>query len=74
MLFLAHVIDLDVLAEIHALLDIRGQASRVRDSMLVVLSHLPLHLVLVHSGEVPLVNDLLEKAGLALIVVDELAS
>ena len=42
--------------------------------MLVVVSDLPLHLVLVHSGEVPLVNDLLEEAGLTLIVVDELAS
>ena len=74
MLFLAHVIDLDVLAEIHALLEVRSQAPGVRDPMLVVLSNLPLHLVLEHSGEVPLVNDLLEEAGLTLFVVDELAS
>ena len=74
MLLLAMVVDLYVLTEVHTLLKIRSQASRVRDSMLVVLSDLALHLVLVYSGEVPLVNDLLEEAGLTLIIVDELAT
>ena len=72
-LFLTSVVDLDVLAEVHSFLEIGCEATRVRDAVLVILSHFPHHAILMHSGKVLLMNQLFQEAWLTLFVVDKLA-
>ena len=74
MFFLTSVVDLDVLAEVHSFLEISCEATRVRDAVLVILSHFPLHAILMHSSKVLLMDQLLQEAWLTLFVVDKLAS
>ena len=57
--FLTSVVDLDVLAEVHSFLEIGCEATRVRDAVLVILSHFPLHAILMHPCKVLLMDQLL---------------